>query len=116
MATDGSTADGESKGGTELESSVADRVASLVESCRLLQEAASAHSSRWQHETDALSKQAVTHVNTMKSLQGDVNAASEKDEINQQAAEKVAFSTMGLSCGGQNLDFRFSRKSCWYWL
>jgi hypothetical protein len=85
MASDGGAADGEPTGGTDLQESVADRVASLVESCRLLQEAASAH------ETDALSKQAVTHVNTLKKLQGDVNSASEKDEINQQTAEKVSF-------------------------
>jgi hypothetical protein len=91
MASDGGAADGEPTGGTDLQESVADRVASLVESCRLLQEAASAHSLRWQHETDALSKQAVTHVNTLKKLQGDVNSASEKDEINQQTAEKVSF-------------------------
>ena len=89
MASDGGATNGEPKSGTELER-VADRVASLVESCRLLQEAATAHSSRWQHETDVLSKQAVTHVNTMKKLQGYVNSASEKDEINQQTADKVS--------------------------
>jgi hypothetical protein len=81
--------DGEPKGGPEMEESIADRVASLVESCRLLKEAASAHSTRWQHETDALSKQAVTHVNTLKKLQGDVSSASEKDDINQQTTDKL---------------------------
>lgn len=83
--------DGEPKGGPEMEESIADRVASLVESCRLLKDAASAHSTRWQHETDALSKQAVTHVNTLKKLQGDVSSASEKDDINQQTTDKVFF-------------------------
>jgi hypothetical protein len=75
----------------EVSTSVEDRVAKLVESCRALQEAASSHSSQWQHETDALSKQAVTHLATMKKLQGDLYAACEKDEINHHTAEKVWF-------------------------
>nr|XP_024385292.1 transmembrane protein 120 homolog isoform X2 [Physcomitrium patens] len=91
MSSDSGTMDGEPKGGPEMEESIADRVASLVESCRLLKDAASAHSTRWQHETDALSKQAVTHVNTLKKLQGDVSSASEKDDINQQTTDKVFF-------------------------
>uniref|UniRef100_A0A7I4EIR6 TMPIT-like protein n=1 Tax=Physcomitrium patens TaxID=3218 RepID=A0A7I4EIR6_PHYPA len=89
MSSDSGTMDGEPKGGPEMEESIADRVASLVESCRLLKDAASAHSTRWQHETDALSKQAVTHVNTLKKLQGDVSSASEKDDINQQTTDKL---------------------------
>jgi len=72
-----------------VSTSVEDRVAKLVESCRALQEAASSHSSQWQHETDALSKQAVTHLATMKKLQGDLYAACEKDEINHHTAEKL---------------------------
>lgn len=85
---------GDGRPGEESEepsTSIGDRVAKLVESCRALQEAASSHSSQWQHETDALSKEAVTHLATMKKLQGDLYAACEKDEINHHAAEKVRF-------------------------
>lgn len=81
----------EPKGGAEMEESIEDRVASLAKSCRSLKEAASAHSSRWQHEADTLSKQAINHVSTLKKLQVDVGSASEKDEIDQQTADKVLF-------------------------
>lgn len=73
------------------EESVADQVAKLVESCRALQEAASSHSAQWQHEVDALSKQAVTHLATLKKLQGDLYSGCEKDEISHRTAEKVSF-------------------------
>lgn len=73
------------------EESVADRVAKLVESCRALQEAASSHTAQWQHEADALSKQAVTHLATLKKLQGDLYSGCEKDEISHRTAEKVSF-------------------------
>ncbi|XP_024397659.1 uncharacterized protein [Physcomitrium patens] len=79
----------EPKGGAEMEESIEDRVASLAKSCRSLKEAASAHSSRWQHEADTLSKQAINHVSTLKKLQVDVGSASEKDEIDQQTADKL---------------------------
>ena len=73
------------------EESVADRVAKLVESCRALQEAASSHSAQRQHEADALSKQAVTHLATLKELQGDLYSGCEKGEISHRTAKKVSF-------------------------
>lgn len=87
--------DGEPGVGAESEvmreESVSDRVAKLVESCRALQEAASSHSAQRQHEADALSKQAVTHLDTLKKLQGDLYSGCEKGEISHRTAKKVSF-------------------------
>lgn len=71
--------------------SVLDDVAKLVKECSAFQEAVSSHSSRLQSESDVLSKQAVELVASMKQLQAEVYAASEKKDISHGVAEKVPF-------------------------
>lgn len=90
MGSDGGLSPVEAEGSaSSAAESVSDRVTRLAKECRALQETVSSHTSRWQADSDVLSKQAVALVASMKELERDVYAASERKEISHYVAEKV---------------------------
>ncbi|KAJ7556620.1 hypothetical protein O6H91_05G090400 [Diphasiastrum complanatum] len=88
---DGSEGDEKSDAGKDRSDGddLAKQVADLLEKCKRLQDAASAHSSRIRSESQALSQQAVALDSEIKQLHKDLVSSLEKDEINPGLAEKV---------------------------
>jgi predicted nucleic acid-binding Zn-ribbon protein len=79
----------------DVEKDAAEKVAGLLERCKALQDAATAHATRIKYDSQSLSQQATTLVSDINSLRKYINThAHEKDEINHKLAEKV--STMKL--------------------
>jgi hypothetical protein len=79
----------EDKGG-DVGKQAAERVAGLLERCKALQDAATAHAARIKYDSQSLSQQATTLVTEINNVRSFINThAHEKEEMSPRLAEKL---------------------------
>lgn len=69
---------------------IARRLSELLDRCKGLQDSASAHSSRFRRDAEALTQEALALDCQIKLLEGDLNSATDRGHMSQQLADKVS--------------------------